>query len=125
MRGEPFSPDLPGCGGFAGSGLCNASPTWYGQAYFPQHRRLWRAFACNEHKALLDVARPLDDDGRAELERRRERRHRVIVLHERYLPEEPLATGRDARERLERARAWAAEHDGWGVAPIRSGSDRR
>lgn len=68
MRGEPFEPSRAGCGDYAGSGLghCNQPPAWYGLAYFPHHRKLCRAFACDEHRHLLDVGPPLDDEARAE-----------------------------------------------------------
>ena len=62
------------------------------------------------------TARPLDDDGRAELERRRERLRLVIVEDQRYEPEPPLATGREAREHLRQARGWVAGRDDWWVA---------
>jgi hypothetical protein len=77
-------------------------------AFFPHPRTLYRAFACDDHAGQLDVARPLDDAGRAHLEHRREQRRLVIAEHQPYEPEPPLATGADALAMLKRAHAWAA-----------------
>jgi hypothetical protein len=77
---------------------------------YPRPGELCLGFACDAHRDHLDVARPLDDDGRAELERRRERDRRVLVDKQPYVPDPPLATGHDAHARLGRVRAYAARH---------------
>ena len=84
---------------------------------YPRPGELVLAFACDAHLGDLDVARPLDDRGRAELERRRERDRRVLVDKEPERKDPPLATGVEGRQRLARARAWAAERPGWYVRP--------
>jgi hypothetical protein len=120
--GEPFAPSWAGCGGYGVKGQCNTMPTWDGLVYFPHPRTLYRAFACDDHRAGLEVARPLDDDGRAELDRRRERLRLVLVEKQPYEREPPLAAGRDAVERLAHARGYAERHEveGWWVRPDES-----
>jgi hypothetical protein len=65
------------------------------------------------------VARPVDDDSRAEMERRREQCRRVVVDKQPYEREPPRAAGQDALTRLAQARTYAARHtdDGWWVRP--------
>jgi hypothetical protein len=113
---EPFAARRAGCGGKASRGAqghCGGVVTWVGVVFFPYPRPvLYRAFACDEHVELLDVARPLDDAGRAELERRRQRQRqrRVVVDRCPHEPEQPLAVGAQARARLAEERRDA---EGW------------
>lgn len=123
MLSGPFAASRVGCGGAAlatistGGSPCPARPTWVGVKWFPYPRpgELCLGFACDAHRDQLDVARPLDDEARAELERRRERDRRVLVDKQPERKDPPLAIGAEGRERLARARAWAAEHPGWHV----------
>ena len=106
--GEPFAPRHYGCGGRAIKGHCGGRVTWVGVKFYPQPPRLFRAFACDEHVWQLDVARPLDDEGAAQLAARRERHRLVVDEHQPYAPEPPLGEGQDAVRMLAEARAWAA-----------------
>jgi hypothetical protein len=66
---------------------------------------VWWAFACAAHVEYLTAARALLDRDRAELARRRrprEDRDGATVG--------PVATGRQARELIARARRWAERH---------------
>ena len=121
--GEPFDPRRHGCGGKAETGHCQARPTWDGLAYFPHNRALHRGFTCDEHRGALFVARPVDVDesSAVELARRRARHSRVVDDHEPYEREPPLATGRDALQRIDAARAYARTERGkrerWWINP--------
>lgn len=118
---EPFAATRAGCGGTARTGTtraCGGTVRWVGVVYYPYPKpELHRAFACDDHFLQLDVARPLDDTGRAHLEHRRERLRRVVEDHQPYEPEHPLAVHAEARRRLERARAEATRHPDWRIAP--------
>ena len=96
--GEPFSATWAGCGGTTrsgGQGHCGGQVSWVGVKFFRYPRPvLYLAFACNEHVEQLDVARPIDDSDRAEIERRHERHRLVVVDGHPYEPEPPLAPAR-------------------------------
>lgn len=102
----------PGCGGYqhgmwTAPATCGRPVVAAGPVFYPYpHPQTWLGFACAEHVGQLEVARPLTDSDRAVLARR-SARHRDPGP----VPEEvPLATGRAARELIDRARRWAAAH---------------
>ena len=95
-------------------GPCGGPVSWVGVRFYRYPRpELYLAFTCDEHIEQLDVARPIDDSGRAEIERRRERHRRVVVDGHPFEPEPPLAAGAQARARLDEARRYAEGRPGW------------
>lgn len=111
---EPFQASRAGCGSYTNNPLtaaapCATAPSWVGVVFYPRSQppSLWRAFACDRHRDQLDVARPLEQRDRDELARRRERWRATVEDHRPWIPEEPLATGAEARARFEAAQRWA------------------
>lgn len=114
-----------GCGGYrhgmwTAPELCGRPVVAAGLVFYRYpHPQVWLGFACAEHVGQLEVARPITDRDRAVLSGREARRPdprpdpRPDHGHDhpdRARDETPLATGRAARELLERARRWAAAH---------------
>jgi hypothetical protein len=118
---ESFEPGRDACGGFVrGSaytsrGACTRPPTWVGLIFYEPPPRVWRAYACDEHRDQLDVSRPLEPRDEADLEARRDRARRARA-GEPAIQEQPLATGSEARALLRRAQEWTAR-------PLNDGPD--
>ena len=64
---------------------------------------LWWAFACADHRPLLEAARPLNARDHTELGRRREHLRATVEDRAPWTPTPPLATGVEGRRRLARA----------------------
>lgn len=106
----PIEPGRAGCAvmssGFAGTPTdCQQLVTHAGLVYFPGTKRLWWVFACDVHKDRVEAARPLNDRDRVELARRRVNWEAALEGRGRWVPNEPLAVGVEARRILERVRA--------------------
>jgi len=86
-------------------------PTWVGLVLFPHPRpHLRLGFACDEHRFQLAVSRPIEPPDHVELERRRERVRSTIEDKQPWVPDEPIATGREADKLLAAARRWFEQH---------------
>lgn len=77
-----------------------------GLKFYPDPPVVWLAFACSEHRHQLLAGRPLTAKDRTALAARRERYRRVFEDRKAHEPEQPLATGRAARELADRAKRW-------------------
>ena len=100
---DPFEPGRGACGAYiSAQTLCPKPPTRVGLITFGPPLRVWKAFTCDEHQDRLVVSRPVEERDRAELAYRLEKLRPAIT---------PLAEGAEARELLERARAWATAQD--------------
>lgn len=89
----PWHPDRAGCGAAVRRphgqwANCSAPPTHIGTRYFPYNRERFHTFACDEHAALLDDVRPIDDEARAELAWRVEQ-HTLAMSGQRYERAQP------------------------------------
>jgi len=84
-------------------------PTWAGLVLFPHPRpHLRLGFACDEHRFQLAVSRPIEPRDHVEAEAERVRS--TIEDKQPWVPDEPIATGREADKLLAAARRWYEQH---------------